>query len=97
MIKIVIAMTAVFAAAHVHAADTRPDPADPAARSAPVHFDSGLPSVTRPAAVDPPARWREHNDRVRELGGHAGALRAKGAEPSGPGNRSASQSTEGKR
>lgn len=50
---------------------------DPAAAAGvrPLQHDSGLRPATPRPEFDPAARWREHNDRVRELGGHMGHVR----------------------
>lgn len=66
------------------------DPTDSRAPSVPLRFDSGLKEAGRDAEVDPAARWREHNDRVRSIGGHAGYLKAgrakaQSAPPQAPG------------
>lgn len=71
---IAIALAAALAAAS-GVATGRADPADSSARTEPLRFESGLRvSKARPDA-DPAARWREHNERVRAIGGHAGASR----------------------
>lgn len=62
----------------------RMHPADPNAASTPLRFETGLMARKPPMDVDPPARWREHNDRVRTMGGHAGHLRAGAGEDAGP-------------
>ena len=53
----------------------RPDPLDANAVSAALRFETGLDVAVRATDTDPAARWREHNDRVRAIGGHAGYLR----------------------
>lgn len=67
-------VAAALAAASSAAGASRADPADPRAGT-PVRFDSGLRAAKSPSEADPAARWREHNDRVRAIGGHAGSLR----------------------
>ena len=74
-------VVAAITAATVDAAPVQPpvqrdDPRDPEAPAAPLKFHTGLDAATPDADVDPAARWREHNDRVRTIGGHAGYLRA---------------------
>jgi hypothetical protein len=74
---LLVAVAAVTAeAASVVPPAQRADPTDPKSASAPLTFDTGLASTLPLANVDPPARWREHNERVRVIGGHAGYLRA---------------------
>jgi hypothetical protein len=77
---LIVVLAALAGIAQSQPADGRADPADPQARSTPLDFDSGLTRSKPPADVDPPARWREHNDRVREISDHAGHLRAGGAD-----------------
>ena len=67
-------VAAALAAVSSAAGASRGDPADPRAGS-PLRFDSGLRAAKPASGVDPAARWREHNERVRAVGGHAGALR----------------------
>lgn len=62
-------------AALANPAANGPDPADPKLGVAALGFDTGLRAATAPAAIDPPARWREHNDRVRDAGGHRGLFK----------------------
>jgi len=52
----------------------RPDPADPRVTTPPPVMESAFAGY-RGYRDDPPAPWREVNDEVRELGGHAGHLR----------------------
>jgi hypothetical protein len=77
---LIVVLAALAGIAQSQPVDRRADPADPQARPTPLDFDSGLTRSKPSADVDPPARWREHNDRVREIGGHAGHLRAGGAD-----------------
>jgi hypothetical protein len=72
---IAIAVAAALAAAAGDATSAARDPADPAARTRPLVFDSGLRPFAAPADPSPTIRWREHNERVRAIGGHAGAVR----------------------
>jgi hypothetical protein len=76
MISTLWATALLTAVASAQPAPSRADPADPNARSEPLQFASGLVSKEPAAEVDPPARWREHNERVRAIGGHAGSLRS---------------------
>ena len=51
----------------------RPDPIDPKSATTPLRFETGLERLRQQQPeVDPAARWREHNDRVRAIGGHRG-------------------------
>ena len=67
-------------AAHAWAGTERADPADPARAVRPLRFDSAMGERNHVPEVDPPARWRTHNDRVRVLGGHTGHARAGAGE-----------------
>ncbi len=49
----------------------RPDPADPAARTAPSAYRSAFEGY-RTFADAEVARWREANEEMRRLGGHVG-------------------------
>jgi hypothetical protein len=70
------------------AADKRPDPADPAADVPPHRYVSDFASYRQPQ-FEQKRDWRQANDTVRDVGGHAGAL--KGAyEP--PANQAPAQS-----
>ena len=73
----VAAMAATHSAATMaEPATKRPDPLDANAGSSSLRFETGLDVAMRAVDADPAARWREHNERVRIIGGHAGYLRA---------------------
>lgn len=74
-----VAMTAAMAVAS--AKSPRPDPLDPKAATPALRFETGLESPKRAAEADPASTWREHNERVRVMGGHAGYLRGASPEP----------------
>lgn len=77
----------------------RPDPADPKTPSAmrePVSAYTGYQKF----AEDPLASWREVNDEVARVGGHAGALKEDPQSPAaasgaGPGTGGAADRTHG--
>jgi hypothetical protein len=71
-----MAVAAALAAAAGDAMTAARDPADPAAETRPLTFDSGLRPFAPTDGPSPTVRWREHNERVRAIGGHAGAVRA---------------------
>lgn len=73
---IAIALAAALAAAAGDATNAARDPADPAAETRPLTFQSGLRPFVPTGESSPTVRWREHNERVRAIGGHAGAVRA---------------------
>lgn len=56
------------------AADKRPDPADPAAVVLPHRYVSDFASYRKPQ-FEQKLDWRQANDTVRDVGGHAGALK----------------------
>lgn len=56
------------------AADKRPDPADPAAVVPPHRYVSDFASYRKPQ-FEQKLDWRQANDTVRDVGGHAGALK----------------------
>lgn len=70
------------------AADKRPDPADPAAVVPPHRYVSDFASYRKPQ-FEQKLDWRQANDTVRDVGGHAGALKGVDEPPqpahSGPG------------
>jgi hypothetical protein len=80
------AMTAAMTVT-ADAAPPRPDPSDPKAGTPPLRYQTGLEPAKPAAEFDPTRRWREHNERVRAIGGHAGYLRdggsASDAKPAG--------------
>ena len=72
----VAAVAATLSAAAVaQSVSQRPDPLDARAGTSPLRFETGLDLAIHAADADPAARWREHNERVRAIGGHAGYLR----------------------
>ncbi len=56
------------------AADKRPDPADPTAVVPPHRYVSDFASYRKPQ-FEQKLDWRQANDTVRDVGGHAGALK----------------------
>lgn len=72
------------------AGDKRPDPADPNAAVPPHRYVSEFTSY-RPPQFEQKLDWRQANDTVRDVGGHAGALKGVDEQPrpqpahSGPG------------
>jgi hypothetical protein len=64
------------------AADTRPDPADPAAVVPPHRYVSDFASYRKPQ-FEQKLDWRQANDTVRDVGGHAGALKDAPEQPAG--------------
>lgn len=73
---LVFMMTVLAGIAQAQPMSKRADPADPHAVSPPLRFETGLAVPKASSSVDPAANWREHNDRVRSIGGHAGHLKA---------------------
>lgn len=55
-------------------AQSRSKPDDPAARAAPIAYDSAFKGY-QPFRDEPLAPWREVNDTVHQVGGHIGVLR----------------------
>jgi hypothetical protein len=82
-IAAVAALSALLPAPGAHAqSQARPDPADPNAAVPAFGYQSAFGDYKR--HTDPAVRgWREVNDEVGRIGGHAGALRA---APSGEGH-----------
>ncbi|MBS4047530.1 MAG: hypothetical protein KG075_14390 [Alphaproteobacteria bacterium] len=72
------------------AGDKRPDPADPQAVVPPHRYVSDFASYRQPQ-FEQKLDWRQANDTVRDVGGHAGALKGADepprtqAEHAGPG------------
>lgn len=56
------------------AGDKRPDPADPEAVVPPHRYISDFASYRQPQ-FEQKLDWRQANDTVRDVGGHAGALK----------------------
>ncbi|MDW8468954.1 MAG: hypothetical protein RML56_08295 [Burkholderiales bacterium] len=81
---IAFALAAAFAAGAAAREVARPHPADPAAGAKPPARTSAFEDY-RPYSEPELARWREANDEVRRLGGHAGhvpgSVPGRGAEP----------------
>lgn len=63
-----------FAALAAEPSQIHPNPADPGAAAAPLHYRSAFSSDLRPQQP-PRGDWRQANDRVRAVGGFAGALK----------------------
>lgn len=61
-------------------APIQPNPADPAAAAAPLSYRSAFSHDLRPQQP-PRGDWRQANDRVRAVGGFAGALKDSAAPP----------------
>jgi hypothetical protein len=64
----------VTATEPARAADRRPDPADPAILVPAPDYQSVFAGYRKPGA-DERLDWRQANDVVRDVGGHAGALK----------------------
>lgn len=62
------------AAAPARTADTYPHPADPTA-DVPVSDYQSVFAGYRKAAFDEKLDWKQANDAVRDVGGHAGAMK----------------------
>jgi hypothetical protein len=64
----IAAYASAAAIAHAQPGGVRPDPADPAAATPPVHHRSSFDGYRRDAEprIEP---WRASNDRVRDVGG----------------------------
>ncbi len=56
------------------AGEKRPDPADPNAAVSPQRYVSDFSSYRKPQ-FEQPLDWRRANEIVRDVGGHAGALK----------------------
>lgn len=67
----VFALAAAFAAGAAAQQSARPHPADPGAPAKPPAWESAFEDY-RPYEEPAIARWREVNDEMRRLGGHAG-------------------------
>jgi hypothetical protein len=63
------------------AGENRPDPADPNAVVPPHRYVSDFAAYRRPQ-FEQTLDWRQANDTVRDVGGHAGALKGDDGEPS---------------
>ena len=87
----------------------RPDPADPHAKVPETFYRSAFDGY-QPLELQKQAPWREANDEVGRIGGHAGTLRgeqgqdkdarghgAGGREPSGPAGTQARPDAAGER
>ncbi|MCX7960330.1 MAG: hypothetical protein N2653_01985 [Burkholderiales bacterium] len=94
---IAFALAAAFAAGAAAREVARPHPADPAAGTKPPVHRSAFEDY-RPYSEPELARWREANDEVRRLGGHAGHVSGsppgRGAAPAG---KPAAQEGQGER
>lgn len=64
------------------AEERKPDPADTAAATPPLTYQSVF-AGSRLGDNAPPLDWRQANDAVRETGGHGGALKDDAAPESG--------------
>jgi hypothetical protein len=62
------------------AGDNRPDPADPNAAVPPHRYISDFAAYRRPQ-FEQTLDWRQANDTVRDVGGHAGALKGNDEPP----------------
>ena len=62
------------------AGEKRPDPADPDAAVPPHRYVSDFSSYRQPQ-FDQKLDWRQANDTVRDVGGHAGALKGAYEQP----------------
>jgi hypothetical protein len=64
------------------AGENRPDPADPNAAVPPHRYASDFVTYRRPQ-FEQTLDWRQANDAVRDVGGHAGALKGDDEPPAG--------------
>lgn len=64
------------------AGEKRPDPADPNAAVPPHRYVSDFATYRKPQ-FERKLDWREANDIVRDVGGHAGALEEADGQPAG--------------
>lgn len=62
------------------AGEKRPNPADPNAAVPPHRYVSDFATYRKPQ-FEQKLDWREANDIVRDVGGHAGALKEPGGQP----------------
>ena len=85
------ALAALASAAFAQQPQTIRHPGDPSAPVPAVKYESAFAGYA-PHREEKPAPWRELNESVGKVGGHAGVFRGKNAEASKPPGQTAPQS-----